>query len=173
MKKIVIYCHGYGSSSKSTKYLALKSAGFDAYCFDASVDPGQARRSLSTAIDSLLKGSVQQDENLVFVGTSLGGWTASCLAEIYSAEAIIINPAVDPASSLLKYGLPKEICEQYTPLVPNKRHQYYFAEVDEVIDNTLFAQQLVDTGFNVTVVPGADHRFDKHFGLVIDYLKGL
>lgn len=173
MEKLIVYCHGYGSSANSSKLKALKDAGFNAYCFDASVDPVEANLYLTNKIDNLLIDHLNQDIELVFVGTSLGGWTASRLSKMYGAKAVIINPSVDPANSLLKYGVPNEICDLYHVFAPYEGHKYFFAEHDEVIDNTVFRENLTVAGFNVTVVPGADHRFDKHFDLVIDYLKAM
>jgi len=171
MQQVVIYCHGYGSSANSSKHRALRAAGFDAHCFDADIDPTLAYPYLTGKIDSLLADYAEQEVELVFVGTSLGGWTASRLASAYKARAVVINPSFDPANSLEKYGLPRDLCDKYFEIVTDVRYKYFFAEVDEVIDHQQFAQQLIAKGFDVTVVPGADHRFEEHFDLVINYLK--
>jgi predicted esterase YcpF (UPF0227 family) len=173
MEKLIVYCHGYGSGTKSTKLKALKTAGFNAHCFQADVHPDKAMIHLTKKIDNLLIDHLNQDVELVFVGTSLGGWTAAKLAKLYKAKAIIINPSVDPATSLLKYGVSKDICEKYSVFAPHEGHKYFFAKYDEVIDNQTFSKNLTDAGFDVTIVSDADHRFEKHFGLVIDYLKRL
>jgi predicted esterase YcpF (UPF0227 family) len=173
MEKLIVYCHGYGSGANSNKLKALKKAGFNAHCFDADVDPVEAMTYLTNKIDNLLIDHLNQDVELVFVGTSLGGWTASRLSKLYKAKAVIINPSVDPATSLLKYGVPEEICERYHVFAPYEGHKYFFAKYDEVIDNQIFSKNLTDAGFNVTIVSDADHRFEKHFGLVIDYLKEM
>jgi len=173
MEKLIVYCHGYGSGTKSTKLKALKTAGFNAHCFQADVDPTKAFFDLTNKIDNLLIDHLNQDVELVFVGTSLGGWTAAKLAKLYKAKAIIINPSVDPATSLLKYGVSKDICEKYSVFAPHEEHKYFFAKYDEVIDNQTFSKNLTDAGFDVTIVADADHRFEKHFGLVIDYLKEM
>ena len=173
MEKLIVYCHGYGSGANSSKLKVLQSAGFNAHCFEADIDPVDAVFHLTNKIDNLLIDHLNQDIELVFVGTSLGGWMASKLAKMYGAKAVIINPSVDPSTSLLKYGVSKEICEKYSVFAPHEEHKYFFAKYDEVIDNQIFSKNLTDAGFNVTIVPDADHRFEKHFGLVIDYLKSL
>jgi alpha/beta superfamily hydrolase len=173
MEKLIVYCHGYDSGANTGKLKALKSAGFNAHCFQADVDPVEALTYLTNKIDNLLIDHLNQDIELVFVGTSLGGWTASRLSKLYKAKAVIINPSVDPANSLLKYGVSKDICEKYSVFAPHEGHKYFFAKYDEVIDNQIFSKNLTDAGFDVTIVADADHRFEKHFGLVIDYLKRL
>jgi len=40
---------------------------------------------------------------LAFVGSSLGGFYATFLAEHYGAKAVLINPAIRPAESLASY----------------------------------------------------------------------
>ena len=171
MEKLIVYCHGYGSGTKSTKLKALKSAGFNAHCFAADVDPDKANAYLTNKIDKLLLEYSNRDIELVFVGTSLGGWTASRMAKLYKTKAVIINPSVDPSTSLLKYGVSKEICDRYHLFCPHETHKYFFAKYDEIIDNRDFSKSLTEAGYDVTIVDGADHRFEKHFGLVIDYLK--
>jgi predicted esterase YcpF (UPF0227 family) len=173
MKKLIVYCHGYGSGANSTKLKALQYAGFNAHCFEADIDPVEAVTQLTKKIDDLLIDHLNHDIELVFVGTSLGGWMASNLAGMYGAKAVIINPSVNPSASLLKYGVPEVICNRYSLLVPSVNHKYFFAEKDEVIDNVEFREKLINDGFNVEIIPGADHRFQKHFGLVIDYLKEM
>jgi predicted esterase YcpF (UPF0227 family) len=42
-------------------------------------------------------------ERLTFVGSSLGGFYATHLAEKHGAKAVLINPAVDPERSLAPY----------------------------------------------------------------------
>jgi predicted esterase YcpF (UPF0227 family) len=173
MEKLIVYCHGYGSGANSTKLKALKAAGFNAHCFEADIDPVEAILYLTNKIDNLLIDHLNQDIELVFVGTSLGAWMASKLAKMYGAKAVIINPSVDPSTSLLKYSVPKEICEKYHVFAPHETHKYFFAKYDEIIDNQTFSKNLTEAGFDVTVVTDADHRFEKHFGLVIDYLKDM
>ena len=172
MGKLIIYCHGYGSNAKSSKLEQLKNAGFEAYCFDADINPVKAFESLTEEIDMVLIDKLHhRDFELIFIGTSLGGWTASKLAELYSAKSIIINPSINPKTSLLKYGVSEEICNLYEPINWSKNAKYYFAENDEIIDSTETRKNLINDGFDVTVVPNSDHRFDKQFELIIEYLK--
>jgi predicted esterase YcpF (UPF0227 family) len=171
MEKIIIYCHGYGSNANSSKLEQLKNAGFEAYCFDADINPIQALEDLTNQIDMLLCENVNRDVELIFVGTSLGGWMASQLSDIYSAKSIIINPSINSRLSLLKYGVSSEICNLYNSFKYSKKTKYFFAENDEIIDNVKTREKLIDEGYDVTIVANSDHRFDKQFNLIIEYLN--
>ena len=172
MSKVVIYCHGYKSSSKSDKLRLLQEAGFEAYCFDADVDPDIAFRNIYEKIDNLLVEYYNQDIKLIFVGTSLGGWWASKLASEYDCEAVIINPSADPKVSLAKYRVPEHILEQYDEIVIPKRATYFFASNDEVIDHTEFIKKVNQEQTSVYIFQDGNHRFNgKHFEKVVEHLR--
>jgi uncharacterized protein len=169
--KLVIYCHGFGSSSNTSKLKELQDAGFEAYCFDASLDPEIAIESLTDKIDNLLIDKVAGNTSMTVVGTSLGGWYASKIASMYDCNAVVINPSYDPSTSLKKYGVDESLLSKYSKLEVNSKHKYYFAEEDSIIDHTKCIQECKDKNVDYVIVPGADHRFNKDFNLVIDYLK--
>lgn len=170
MDKLIIYCHGYASSANSDKLDALQKAGFDAHCFQADIDPEVAFQSISDRVDDLLMDRMNEEIKLIFVGTSLGGWMASKLADSYGADAVIINPSLDPEASLVKYGVPKEIRNKYEKMKVNSKYQYFFAQYDEVIDHTECIKQCTDIGASITIVQSAYHRFQKDFSRVIKFL---
>lgn len=172
MKKIVVYCHGYGSDPNTDKLQQLKDAGFDAYCFHACIDPVVAYESISRDVDMMLLDYLNQDIELIFVGTSLGGWMASKLAEAYDCRAVIINPSYNAKESLSKYGIWEEIRNKYSRLKPNPKFQYYFCSRDLVIDHRQFIEE-VSEKCNYMIVDSDDHRFNEHFYLVINYLKSI
>lgn len=170
-KKLVVYCHGYGSSANTDKLQILRDAGIDAYCFDADIDPDVAFRNICENVDMLLIDHLNDDLDLIFVGTSLGGWMASKLAAVYLADAIIINPSYDPSTSLKKYGVPFQITQKYTKLQVKPWFDFVFAENDEVIDHSACIEECKKVGAPITMVPNADHRFNTHFGMIVDKLK--
>ncbi len=173
MKKIIVYFHGYGSSVNSDKVTRLKQEpGFEVYAYPANIDPVIAVKEVSDNIDLMLITDPEVSCELIFVGTSLGAWLASKMAKMYQCKAVIINPSIDPTTSLEKYGVPLKIREKYSVLAPYKGHKYFFARHDEVIDNREFRNNLTDAGFDVTIVDGADHRFaGPAFEEVIKYLN--
>jgi predicted esterase YcpF (UPF0227 family) len=175
MKKLIVYFHGYGSSEKSDKVVRLKTESeFEVHSFSANIDPIIAIDEVGNKIDLVLADNHHEPVKLIFIGTSLGGWLASKMASRYDCDAIIINPSVDPANSLAKYDVPEDIRSKYDVLVPNKKHKYFFAENDLVINNTEFRKHLTLLGHDVIVIKDADHRFgDDAFEKVISYVKNI
>jgi len=100
---MIIYIHGFGSSGVSSKANILKEKLKE---FDDLIAP-----SLSyipeLAIDTLkqLISSYKKYENVYLIGTSLGGYYATYLAEYFNIPAILINPAINPTETLRKQTL--------------------------------------------------------------------
>ena len=173
MKTLIIYFHGYGSSSKSDKVARLKQEkDFDVYAFDASINPDIAVKEVGDCNDMVLLDYIHQPVKMIFIGTSLGGWLASKMAQLYDCDAYIINPSVNPTTSLKKYGVSDDICDKYSVLVPCYKHKYYFAAVDNVINNTDFSTNLLNSGYDVTVIKNTDHIFGGNaFDEIIKRIK--
>ena len=175
MKKMIVYFHGYGSSRNSDKVARLKQEeDFNVYAFNIDIDPDVAKKQLVENIDMALMEDLHRPEELVFVGTSLGGWWAGRMAKLYQCKAVIINPSINPGVSLAKYGVSPEILDKYHLFPPHIGHKYFFAKNDEVINNETFRTTLIDSGYDVTVDDKADHRFGgDSFEKVVSYLKTM
>jgi predicted esterase YcpF (UPF0227 family) len=100
----ILYLHGFNSSPESHKakvlrdYMQHKGLGD---CLDIPARPpvpDQAIRLLQQHADLISK-----DYSLSLVGSSLGGFYATWLAEEYDCPAVLINPAVMPHRLLMKY----------------------------------------------------------------------
>lgn len=103
----VLYLHGFNSSPLSFKAQQLIShwqqAGLPAdrlYVPALSNDPQQA-------IDGLEQWMASRPDT-VLVGSSLGGYYATWLAEKYRCKALLINPAVLPALRFEQYLGPQK-----------------------------------------------------------------
>jgi len=175
MKKMIVYFHGYGSSKTSDKVSRLKKdPDFNVYSFNIDIDPEVAYAELIHNIDMALIEDLHNPEEVVFVGTSLGGWWASKMADLYKCKAVIINPSIFPETSLLKHGVSADICSKYHPLITNMNYKYFFARYDEVIDSKTFMEGLIDSGYDVTVDDKANHRFGgESFERVVEYIKAF
>lgn len=173
MSLIVVYFHGYGSSPNSQKVLTLREQlNCPVYCFPADVDPQKAVDLISYNIDLVLLEDMHKDDQLLFIGTSLGGWLASKMAAMYKVPAIIINPSTNPRESLKKYGVAPAILEKYDELVLSDKNTYFFADKDEVIDHTAIRKELTDKGIMFNVAFDADHRYQgPAFDRVIQHIK--
>ncbi|MEQ9208356.1 MAG: YqiA/YcfP family alpha/beta fold hydrolase [Pseudomonadales bacterium] len=95
MKRLV-YLHGFLSSPESLKALLTKSwlernrPDIEYQCPELSSYPGQAIK----AIRELMAMPYEQT---MLVGSSLGGYWSTWLAEEYGHRTVVINPAVKPS----------------------------------------------------------------------------
>mgnify|MGYP000456302165 CR=1 FL=1 len=157
MKKLVVYCHGYGSSANTDKVARLKAKHEHVYAWDINIDPEVSIPALEKAINDLLVTDMHDDAELVFVGTSLGGWYASVLAEWYDARAIVVNPCYNPQVSLAKYGVDEKILKKYGNMPIARRAEFVIAADDEVLD---FAPVMDSMSHALTVSATGGHRFN-------------
>ena len=100
---MILYLHGFRSSPQSFKarLLAQRMQALgrgDAYrCPQLPASPREA-----IALVSGLAAGIASDE-LTLVGSSLGGYYATWLAERFGCRAVLLNPAVKPPRDLEKY----------------------------------------------------------------------
>ena len=101
----LVYLHGFNSSAQSAKgrQLARAAAGLaDPPLFHLPSlphRPALAIREVRAWIDAQARDAV----GLTLVGSSLGGYYATWLAESYGARAVLINPAIRPCDDLRPY----------------------------------------------------------------------
>lgn len=97
---LLIYLHGFNSSPQSKKaiqtqqWLQLNSPQIKFCCPQLSPYANQAMDRLRTLIEEYLPRPVY------LIGSSMGGFFATCLAEQYNLRAVLINPAVNPGAGL-------------------------------------------------------------------------
>ncbi|MEC9482153.1 MAG: YqiA/YcfP family alpha/beta fold hydrolase [Halomonas sp.] len=95
----VLYLHGFNSGSESPKARLMRAAcaridhrGRPLACCTPQL-PHRPQAAYEMA-ERLLRSL---GENTLLVGSSMGGFLASCLAERFDLRAVMLNPAVDPA----------------------------------------------------------------------------
>lgn len=185
---MIIYIHGFNSSAESYKAQVLlrrlKEIGYadEVIIPTLSSIPGSAIEELKTLIEK------NNSKDIFLIGSSLGGYYATWLANQFNLSAVLINPAVKPYE-LLKNCLGKNInhysgeefelttkhikelkqLDVETVSQPNR----YFVMLqtgDEVLD---YQQAYVKfTGSKMLVEEGGDHsfnRFEKHLDMVLNY----
>ena len=100
----LLYLHGFNSSPQShkaqlvTQYMAERGCLDQLLCPQIPAVPEEARLFLEQLVEETL-----EDHHLSFVGSSLGGYYATYLAEKYSGTATLINPSVKPYETLKAY----------------------------------------------------------------------
>lgn len=165
----VVYIHGFGSSSQTEKAFAIRdfcadqSAGFLAVDYDTSAN---FRENLEKIQDLL------PYDDMIFVGSSLGGCYALHLANITASKCVLINPSLDPTESLAKYGIPAEIRESYSR---GKRSTWgtiaLLDSTDDVIPYNTYLEYLSEFA-DVRIFSGFGHRFNN-FSAITQAIKDL
>lgn len=100
---MLIYVHGFNSSPQSKKAHLLKnfaesiSLGDQIVVPQLSSIPAEAISQLEKLVKKLsISPAIQSGCGPSIIGSSLGGYYATWLAEKYDCRAVLINPAVKP-----------------------------------------------------------------------------
>ena len=103
--RTILYLHGFNSAPHTVKgqMLARARAGLPNpprfHIPQLPHRPAEAMRDVCAWIDGEAPGS----RSLAFIGSSLGGFYATWLAERYGAHAVVINPAIRPHADLRSF----------------------------------------------------------------------
>lgn len=104
MKQNILYIHGFNSSPLSTKaeqtrrYLEKNHPEIGYFCPQLATTPANAIAQLEIIIEKH-----QSNTQWYLIGSSLGGYFSSYLAEKYSCLAVLVNPAIKPFELLHDY----------------------------------------------------------------------
>ncbi len=186
----LLYIHGFLSSPLSFKaqqtqaWLAVNYPEIDYYCPQLSPYPAQTCQVLEQLVESLLPQSIY------LMGSSLGGFWVTWLAEKYNLRALLINPAVSPQHFMpnylgmeLKsyhtqdtYLLGQQHIDEITQLdIQPQRLKNYWLLV-QTGDETLDYRHAVEkyAGCKQTVEEGGDHAFkgfERYLESGLDFLR--
>jgi predicted esterase YcpF (UPF0227 family) len=184
---MILYLHGFNSSPYSAKaqtlkgYLEARNRRHELACPQLPDRPSLAIAAAEAELARSPRGSV------TLVGSSLGGFYATWLAEKHDLRAVLINPAIDPHVGLRAYLGPQrpfyggetyELTEQHLRewqalFVAQLRPERYLLLVetgDEVLDYRLAVRKYL--GAKQVVVQGGDHSlasFPDHIPLIMDF----
>jgi predicted esterase YcpF (UPF0227 family) len=96
----LLYLHGFRSSPQSTKarkfaaWVAAHRPDLDWWCPQLPASPAEAMTQVLERI------AAWPAERMAVIGSSLGGFYATAVAERRGCRAVVLNPAVDPARDL-------------------------------------------------------------------------
>lgn len=169
---MLIYIHGFNSAPQSFKARLLaermRALGREAEYLVPALPHGPSEAM------ALLQGLIERHPNAVLIGSSLGGYYATWLAEQYALRAVLVNPAVRPYELLNGYlGLQKNLYTGETyELTPRHIDELKRFEVQTITpehyflltctgDETLDYRLGIDhyRGARQQVIPGGDHGF--------------
>lgn len=107
---MLIYIHGFNSSPASFKASLLKKYAQASHISErlhipfVPADPARAIETLKTLVEHHLQNrQSQEDCPVCLIGSSLGGYYATWLAEQYDCRAVLVNPAVRPYELFADY----------------------------------------------------------------------
>ena len=177
---MIVYLHGFNSSPQSRKAQVLArfmaERGLGAQCACPALPPLAA--GAIAAIEALM--ARHPGAHFCFVGSSLGGYYATCLAEKHGAKAVLLNPAIDPHIGLRAYlgeqqnlhtGEPYRLTEAHlgewrslwVPRVTASRYLLIVETGDEILDYRRAVARY--RGAEQVIVEGGDHSlqsFPRH-----------
>lgn len=173
---MILYLHGFTSGPQSRKAQALGRRMAQHGCADRLLCP-QLLASPAASIALVEKLLVNFGAGTTLVGSSLGGYYATYLAEKYGLKAVLVNPAVVAAIELERYLGPQtwlytgeafeftrqHIAELRALEVPALADPSRYWLLVEEGDATLDYRQAVAryAGAKQTVLPGGDHSFTR------------
>jgi len=96
---MIIYIHGYGGSGEGMKAKILRKELQDKGIIAPSLSyvPQLAINTLKELISTFSKY-----EEVYLIGSSLGGYYATYLADHFNIKAVLLNPSVNPTKTLRK-----------------------------------------------------------------------
>ena len=103
---LLVYLHGFKSSPNSNKAQLTKAAieqriqagePIGWYCPQLPASPREAIQMVNDHIHGRVFST------LSFMGSSLGGYYATHLGELFASKVSLLNPAIEPARDLEKY----------------------------------------------------------------------
>ena len=178
---LFVYLHGFKSSPLSNKAQLTKAAietriqlgeQITWYCPQLPASPRAAIAMVREHIDG------QTFSTLSLMGSSLGGYYATHLGELYPSKVSLLNPAIEPARDLEKYigeqkswhqeevfhFLPEYIQELQDIYVKNiSQAERYFllaAKGDEVLDWREMVAKY--PGAHQLILEGGDHAISDY-----------
>jgi uncharacterized protein len=172
---MIIYIHGFASSAFGDKAQKFKEY-FDEELIAISL-PTIPNLAINT-LEQIIEGFVSIDEEVSLVGSSLGGFYSIYLANKYDLKAVLINPAVNPWTSLDRYeglefitnyydGSKFEFNQNHLNSLKNYRVETLenpenfitlLQEEDEVLDFNDAAEYLAQT--ELIIEEGGSHSFE-------------
>ncbi len=189
----LLYLHGFRSSPASVKARRmaaeverLRAAGRPVHwcCPQLPPAPAEARE----LIDALAAG--WPSDTMAVIGSSLGGYYATVLAERRGCRAVLLNPAVEPARDLagqigeltawhdpaLRYAFTAAHVEELRAMRPATitdptRYFAVIAKGDELLDWREMSARYA--GARIKLLEGGDHAlsdFEQHLPDIVDFL---
>ena len=186
----LLYLHGFRSSPQSTKarfVAAWVAAHAPSLVWSCPQLPPSPHDALDLALAAMAAWPV---ERMAVIGSSLGGYYATAIAERIGCRAVVLNPAVDPARDLADHigelkswhsddrfffraGFIDELraMAPQVPLTDPGRYCAVIAKGDELLSWREMSARYA--GCRVDLIDGGDHAlsdFATHWPAIVAFL---
>ncbi len=187
---VLFVFHGFGSAMPNAAYDKLYQAfaehfsiiGFNYDYFDFEEN--------DAAMEAIWQGLLK-NRNVVFAGTSLGGFWANYYAEKYGVERVImVNPVVKPAEQLRQFigeyraeKRDKDIivteekvnryADRTSPPKPGIDRLIFLSRDDKILDYQLAKDAYSDAGNTLTVFDEGGHTVNLNQDRYLDPLRAF
>jgi len=176
----LLYLHGFRSSPRSFKARVVQQRMEAAGRADRLICPqlpASPRAAMELVLTLVDRHADKGADTLAIVGSSLGGFYATWLAERFGCRAALVNPAVDPLKDLDKHvgvttawhtGEPFEFKREYIDelaalqverITQPQRYFLLAATGDEVLDYRDMVAHYA--GAHQHVIAGSDHAVSE------------
>lgn len=186
---MILYLHGFRSGPQSFKarqlqaHMAQLGLADHFWCEQLAWGPQAAMAQVSQIIEATLA----RDARPTLVGSSLGGFYATHLAERYGLKAVVVNPSVVSHLTLepwlgpqtqLYTGETFELTPQHldelraleVPHIAEPRHYWLLVETgDEVLNYRHAVEKYL--GAHQTILKGGDHSFTRWADYLPDVVR--
>jgi len=190
----ILYLHGFRSSPRSYKArvvherMARAGRAHELICPQLPASPQAAMDLVLTLAE---RHAARGPDGLAIIGSSLGGFYATWLAERFGCRAALVNPAVDPLANLEKhvgvstawhsdepFEFKREYIDELAALKVNsitgpERYFLLAATGDEVLDYRDMVRHYA--GARQHVIEGGDHAvsdFEQYVDEVLAFCGG-
>ena len=186
---MIIYLHGFNSAPASHKarcmaaYMQTRGQGGKFVCPELPHRPADAIALIETELAKHLAADV------TLVGSSLGGFYATWLAEKHTCRAVLIQPAVNPHRGLESYigiqknlytGAEYELTREHllgwqaltVDSIDPERYLLLLETGDEVLDYREAVRKY--EGARMVIREGGDHMmqsFSEHLPRMLDFAR--
>jgi predicted esterase YcpF (UPF0227 family) len=162
VKLTIVYFHGFNSNSNTEKVGLLKKAYPEADVIAPNI-PFASYNHTYNYLKEWLKEHLPGEGDIIFVGTSLGGYWCHIMAEEFGIQAVVINPCLSPKAEIAKLDNKKD-ASTYPDIGKEKWHHtvpkvVLLAKDDEVFDHTK-AQDLYKDKAGIVTQETGGHRMN-------------
>lgn len=154
MKHMVIFFHGFDSSSKTDKFSVIKHQ--PKLCLDVDYRSEQYL-DIDANYHDIIDSALADGYIPVLVGHSLGGYWAVKMAQRFALSVVLVNPQLWPTSELIRD------IDMYRPepAISSNSPKYVYVETgDDVID----VERTINWAMkyaSVRIYEGGHHRVEK------------